>query len=149
MNALSPFLRAAVPALALSLSAARTLAAPVQIDPAALALLQKVQAATQHTHSLSADVADIQFFHKPEREMRTVGTFRAMKPNYLWVKSWIGTKDKTTGLWGKAPGSTVSASDGQTSWLMFFGGEYEKNTADPHGRNLGIGHAPTYDFFNP
>ena len=148
MNALSPFLRAAVPALALSLSAARTLAAPVQVDPAALALLQKVQVATQHTQSLSADASDIYFYHNPEREMRTVGKFQAMKPNYLREEQWIGQKNKASGIWEKVSDSMTNASDGSTVWLVLYGGEYRKSKADAHGQNMGSSLSPTHDFFD-
>ena len=148
MNAFLPLLRASAPTLLFSLSAACALAAPVKVDPQALALLQKVQTATQKMHSLSADATDIYFYHNPEREMRTVGTFRAMKPNYLRQQRWIGQKNKTTGIWKKASDSMTDASDGKTAWLVFYGGEYRKNKADSHGHNLGIDLAPTYDFFD-
>jgi peroxiredoxin len=123
-------------------------AAPVKVDPQALALLQKVQTATQKTHSLTADATVIYFYHNPEREMRTVGTLRMMKPNYLRQQQWIGQKNKTTGTWEKASDSMTDASDGKTAWLVFYGGEYRKNKADSQGHNLSINLAPTYDFFD-
>ena len=150
MNPLSPLLRAAAPALLFSLSAACAYAAPTpQIDPAALALLQKVQTVTQKTHSLTADITVIYRYHDPEREMRTLGAMRLMKPNYVHEEQWVARKDKSSGIWKKEDGSMIHASDGKNAWLVFYGGEYQKSKADPVGHNLGSGLSPTYDFLDP
>ena len=117
-------------------------------DPAALALLQKVQTTAQKMHSFSADATMIYFYHNPEREMRTVGTLRIMKPNYLREQQWIGQKNKMTGMWEKVPNSMTIASDGKTAWLVFYGGEYRKSKADSKGLNMGSSLSPTYDFFD-
>ena len=149
-RAFPPLLRAAVPLLLLSLPVARAFAAPPpKIDPQALALLQKVQTATQKTHSLSADATVVYFYHNPEREMRTVGAVRLMKPNYVHEEQWVARKDKSSGLWKKENGSMIHASDGKTAWLVFYGGEYRKDKADPKGHDLGSGISPTYDFLDP
>lgn len=148
MNAFLPLLCASTPTLLLSLSAACTFAAPVRIDPQALSLLQQVQTATQKTHSLTADFTQIYYYHNPDREMRSVGTIKLMKPNYAYTQQWNPHKDKATGVWTKSNASMTHASDGRTTWLIFFGGEYQKDKADAHGRNIGSSNTPTYDFFD-
>ena len=146
MNTFSPLLRAAFPTLLLSLSAACASAAPVQVDPAALALLQKVQAATQKTHSLTADFTEIFDSQSPPRELRDVGVVKLMKPNYVFGQQWDPRKNKATGKWEKPAMSLISDSDGKTIWTLFSSGEYRKDKADPHGRNFGS-FTPAFDFF--
>lgn len=148
MNALFPLLRVSAPALLLSLLAACASAAPVQVDPEALALLQKVQTATQNTHSLTADFTVVYRYHNPEREMRTVGTLKLMKPNYIFEQQWNPHKNKATGDWEKTSDSMTHASDGKTAWLVFFGGEYRKTKADRQGHNIEGADMPTFDFFD-
>ncbi len=141
-------LRASVPLLVLPLLTAHVFAAPVQVDPAALALLQKVQAATQYTHSLTADFTQVYFYHNPEREFRSVGTLKLMKPNYVDERQWNPHKNKVTGAWEKSNNSMIHASDGKMAWLVFFGGEYQKSKADRQGHNMEGGDMPTFDFFD-
>ena len=43
----------------------------------------------------------------------------------------------------------ISDSDGKTAWTLFVGGEYRKDKADPHGRNVGSSYTPASDFFDP
>ncbi len=143
----TPLLRAAAPLLLLSLSAASASAAPApKIDPAALALLQKVQRATQKVHSLTADSTEIFNFQSPPREFRDVGVVKLMKPNYAFYQQWHLRKNKATGKWEKPATSLISDSDGKTIWTLFSNGEYRKDKADPHGRNVGSG-TPAFDFF--
>lgn len=149
MNTFPPLFRAAALLPILLLPGVRTSAAPVTVDPSALALLQKVQTATQKLHCMTADFTDVNRFHDPEREFRTVGTVRLMKPNYLHEQGWIALKDKTTGAWEKNKDSSISASDGRNTWLVFFGGEYQKDKSDARGRNTGAPSVPTHDFFDP
>ena len=157
MNAFSPFLHAAVPALLLSLSAACTLAAPVQIDPAALALLQKVQTASQKMRSLSADYENDMIMtnmaltarpNSPKIPFRMVGSFRVMKPNYLREQSWYLEKNKTTGLWEKPKAPLIAASNGHKTWHQFGAGQYSQDEADPQGHNI-YAALPSGDFFDP
>ena len=124
-------------------------AAPVKVDPQALALLQKVQTATQKTHSLAANFTDIYDYQNPPREFRNIGAIKLMKPNYAFEQHWNPRKNKATGVWEKGADSMIHASDGKTAWLVFFGGEYQKTKADPHGRNVGSDYTPVSDFFNP
>lgn len=152
MNALSLFLRVAAPTLLLTLSAASAFAAPAPtIDPQALALLQKVQTATQNTRSLTANfVIIIRRYHNPERDFRQVGTVRIMKPNHLYQQDWIAEKNKKSGLWQKQGDSMITASDGKTIWGVMFGGEYHKADAKLLGNNpLVADEMPTFDFFGP
>lgn len=147
-TALLPRACALLPLLLL-LPAGRAPAAPVPVDPAALALLQRVQTATQKMHSLSADFTQIYYYHNPDREFRSVGTIKLMKPNYTYTQQWHPHKNQATGVWEKSNNSMINASDGKNAWLVFFGGEYRKSKADAHGRNAGGGDAmPTFDFFD-
>ena len=84
MNTFSLSRASAVLSLLLFFAAPACRAAPVTVDPQALALLQKVQTATQKTHSLTADFTDIYDFHSPPLEFRNVGSIRLMKPNYAF-----------------------------------------------------------------
>ncbi len=149
MNTFPPLFRAAALLPILLLPGVRTSAAPVTVDPSALALLQKSQAAMQKLHCMTADFTDVNRFHDPEREFRTVGTVRLMKPNYLHSQEWIALKDKVTGVWKKDKDSAFQASDGKNIWLVFFGGEYQKDKSDARGRNTGAPSVPTHDFFDP
>ncbi len=149
MNPALLFRASAMLPLLLLLPAGRASAAPVPVDPVALALLQKVQTATQKTHSLTADFTDIYDYQNPPREFRNVGVIKLMKPNYAFEQHWNPRKNKATGRWEKGFDSMTHASDGKTAWLVFFGGEYRKTKADPHGRNVGSDYTPVSDFFNP
>lgn len=70
MNTCSLTRASAVLPLLLLCAASICRAAPVTVDPQALALLQKVQTAMQKTHSLTADFTDIYDFQNPSRELR-------------------------------------------------------------------------------
>ena len=154
-NTFSPLLRAAAPMLLLSLSAA-AFAAPVPVDPAARALLQKVQTTSQKMHSLSADfetdmvMTDI--WRTPQSKpkeipFRMIGNFRAMKPNYLREQSWNLEKNKVTGLWEKPQITLTAASNGHKTWRQFGAGQYSVDEADPQGHNL-YAASPSEDFFD-
>lgn len=140
--------RAMLPLLLL-LPAGRAPAAPVPVDPQAQALLQEVQTATRNMHSLTADFTDIYDYQNPNREFRNVGVVKLMKPNYAFEQHWNPRKNKSTGVWEKGSASMTHASDGKTAWLVFFSGEYRKDKADPHGRNVGSDYTPLPNFFNP
>ena len=156
MNTFPPLLRAAVPMLLLSLSAA-AFAAPVPVDPAALALLQKVQTTSQKMHSLSADfetdmiLTDLSPTARPDSPkipFREIGSFRVMKPNYLREQHWSLEKNKATRLWEKPKSPLIAASNGHKVWRQFGAGQYSVDEADPQGRNL---YAALFsgDFFDP
>ncbi len=149
MNTYSLSRASAVLPLLLLCAAPICRAASVTVDPEALALLQKVQTVTQKTHSLTADFTDIYDYRNPPREFRNVGNVRLMKPNYAFVQHWNPRKNKKTGVWEKSSDSMIEASDGKTAWVVFFGGEYQKTKADPHGRNVGNDYTPTFEFFDP
>ena len=119
-----------------------------QVDPAALALLQKAQTAMQKTQSLTANFVVIRRYHNPERAFRQVRVIRLMKPNYLYQQDWIAQKNKTSGHWKKQGDSMITASDGKTIWGVMFGGEYRKADAEIAGNNLMADETPTYDFFS-
>ncbi|BDI28124.1 hypothetical protein CCAX7_001750 [Capsulimonas corticalis] len=118
------------------------------VDPKALALISAVAAATQKAHSLSADLTSINRYPHPDREFREVGMLRYMKPNYSYSALWIAVKDKTTGRWGKRGDAMIGASDGKNTWRISRDGEYDKNNTDAHGKRLGTGFEPTFDFFD-
>ncbi len=156
-NTFSPLLRAAVPALLLSLSAASASAAPIPVDPAALSLLQKVQTATQKMHSLSADfetdmtitgVGRTTQTQQTKIPFRGIGSSRMMKPNYLREQHWNLEKNKATGLWEKPKTLLIGASDGHKTWVQFGAGQYMVDEADPQGHNL-YATLPSEDFFDP
>ena len=131
-------------------------AAPVTVDPQALALLQKVQTATHKTHSLSAEFTQIRYYHGPARyyhnryhEFCDIGTVKLMKPNYAFEQQWELHQNKATGTWEKSSTSTIHASDGKTAWLVFPNRNCQKFKADANGYNVGAtDFMPTVDFFD-
>lgn len=147
MNPLSPLLRAAAPALLLSLSAAAAFAAPLQVDPAALALLQKVQVTSQKMHSLSADVFSADHFQDTGSSFRHVGSLQLMKPNYGREQHWIVDKNKTNGSWVRRGSPTIFASDGRNNWRLLSNGEYTKASDDSQGSDIAA-NTLTGDFFD-
>ena len=148
MNAFLPLLRASASTLLLSLSAASAFAAPVQVDPQALSLLQKVQTTMQNTQSLTAISAEVTNYHNPEHEMHWGGTVKLLKPNYAYEQEWDLRKSKATGAWEKGNMFTVLSSDGKDAWEVLLSGEYRKDKADAKGRNIGFFALPTFDFFD-
>ena len=156
MNAFLPLLRTSAPVLLLSLSAACTFAAPVQVDPQALALLQKVETESQKIHSLSADYGTEMILtdlspsahpNSPKIPFRQIGSFRMMKPNYLREQRWYLEKNKTTGHWEKPKTPLDTASNGYKTWYQFGAGQYSEDKADPQGHNL-YAAFPSEDFFD-
>jgi len=158
MNALSPLLRVTAPTLLLTLSAASAFAAPAPtIDPQALALLQQVQTTSQKMHSLSADfetdmtltgIGRTNQSRQTKIPFRMVGSFRAMKPNYLRAQLWNLEKDKATGHWEKPKTQLAYASNGHKTWVQFGAGQYSVDDADPQGHNL-ICFIALRDFLDP
>ena len=144
MNALSPFLHAAVPTLALSLSAACTLAAPVlKLDPAALALLQKVQMASQKMHSFSADISITT--HSQKNDFRHISTIYFMKPNFGREVSYDMEKNPASGLWKKSNVRTI-VSDGKLNWTI--SGLQCFQSVDDSAGNAVAANSLGMDFFN-
>lgn len=147
MNPFSPLLRAAAPLLLLSLSAACTAAPTPQVDPAALALLQKVQLTSQKMHSFSADILSVDHFQDSGSSLRSVGSIQLMKPNYGREQHWIVDKNKTDSSWVRRGSPTIFASDGRNNWRLLTDGEYTKTSDDSRGSNIAAD-TLTGDFFN-
>ncbi len=157
MTTLPSLFRAAALLPILLLPGVRASAAPPQVDPAALALLQKVQTAMQKTHSLSADCEMNMLMtdmspnahpDSPKIPFREISSFRVMKPNYLREQRWFLEKSKATGLWEKPKKPLIAASDGHQTWHQFGAGQYSADNADPQGHNL-YAALPSDDFFDP
>ena len=140
----TPLLRAAAPLLLLSLSAASASAAPApKIDPAALALLQKVQAASLKMHSFSADSSVTT--HSRAGDSRHVGTVRFMKPNFGREDSYDLEKNPASGLWKKSNIRTL-VSDGKLNWNVHDSQCFQSED-DPQGNSVAT-NAVGVDFFN-